>query len=156
MKGRKPKDLALKLLTGNPGKRPMGSSDAAPFISAPLDKPAWLDEYASKEWDRLVSTLAPILSPASAGMVLIAVDSFSEWMRAVATLEKEGEVYVTTNVHGQEFVRPRPEVVMRATARKAYFQALAELGASPVAHSRVHKLPDGNQTEIPGIGRLLG
>lgn len=155
MKGRKPKNLALKLLNGNPGHRPIRSSDAAPFVSAPLDKPVWLDEYASKEWDRLVSTLAPILSPASAGMVLIAVDSFSEWMRAVALIEKEGETYTTVNVHGQEFVRPRPEVVMRSTARKAYFQALAELGASPVAHSRVHKLPDDNQTELQGIGRFL-
>ncbi|NOT94985.1 MAG: P27 family phage terminase small subunit [Nitrospira sp.] len=155
MKGRKPKDLALKLLTGNPGNRQLGSSDAAPFISAPLDKPDWLDAYASKEWDRLVSTLAPILSPASAGMVLIAVDAFSEWMRAVALIEKEGETYTTVNVHGQEMVRPRPEVVMRSSARKAYFQALSELGASPVAHTRVHKLPD-HQTELPGIARLLG
>ena len=155
MKGRKPNGLALKLLNGNPGKRPMGPPSEAPFISAPLEKPVWLDEYASKEWDRLVSTLAPILSPASSGMVLIAADSFSEWMRAVALIEKEGETYTTVNVHGQEFVRPRPEVVMRANARRSYFQALAELGASPVAHSRVHKLPSGEQTEIPGIDRFF-
>lgn len=156
MRGRKPKDLALKILTGNPGKRTASGSDTAPFISAPLEKPEGLDEYASKEWDRLVSTLAPILSPASAGMVLIAADSFSEWQRAVSLIEKEGETYVTTNVHGQEFVRPRPEVLMRTTARKAYFQALAELGASPVAHSRVHTLPNADQPELPGIGRMLG
>lgn len=155
MKGRKPKILEMKLLAGNPGGRSTRQPSDAPFTVAPLEKPDWLDAYASKEWDRLVSTLAPILSPASAGMVLIAVDAFSEWMRAVALIEKEGETYTTVNVHGQEMVRPRPEVVMRSSARKAYFQALSELGASPVAHTRVHKLPD-HQTELPGIARLLG
>lgn len=155
MKGRKPKSLEMKLLSGNPGRRPLSLPSDAPFTAAPLEKPEWLDAYASQEWDRLVSTLARILSPASAGMVLIAVDAYSEWMRAVAAIEKEGETYTTVNVHNQEFVRPRPEVAMRSSARKAYFQALSELGASPVAHTRVHTLPDP-QTELPGIARLLG
>jgi hypothetical protein len=53
-------------------------------------------------------------------------------------------------------VRPRPEVIMRNNARRAYHQALAELGASPVSHSRVKKLPHEGQGELPGIRRLLG
>lgn len=155
MKGRKPKSIEMKLLTGNPGRRPLGPPTDAPFISAPLEKPDGLDEYASKEWDRLVSTLAPILSPASAGMVLIACDAYSEWRRACARIEREGETYSTVSREGQEFIRQRPEVAMRVNARRAYHQALAELGASPVAHTRVNKLPS-DQTELPGISRLLG
>ena len=155
MQGRKPKSIEMKLLNGNPGRRQLGQSSDAPFTAAPLEKPGWLDVHGSQEWDRLVSTLARILSPASAGMVLIACDSYSEWMRAVAAIEREGETYTTVNVHAQEFVRPRPEVAMRSNARQAYFRALAELGASPVAHTRVHPLPD-EQTELPGIARLLG
>jgi P27 family predicted phage terminase small subunit len=155
MKGRKPKLLEMRVLTGNPGRRPLGQSSNAPFLAGELEKPGWLDAHGSKEWDRLVSTLARILSPASAGMVLIACDAYSEWMRAVAAIEKEGETYTTVNVHNQEFVRPRPEVAMRSSARTAYFRALSELGASPVAHTRVHPLPD-EQTELPGIARLLG
>lgn len=155
MKGRKPKDLRVKLLTGNPGGRPLRQSSDAPFIAADLEKPDWLDEFAAQEWDRLVSTLAPVLSPASSGMVLIACDAFSEWRRACVCVEKHGETYSTVSRDGQEFVRQRPEVAMRVNARRAYHQALSELGASPVAHTRVHKLPDG-QTELPGIRRLLG
>ncbi len=156
MKGRKPKDVALKILTGNPGKRPVGTANDTPFLAAPFAKPEWLDTIASREWDRLVETLAPILSPASAGMVLIACDAFSEWMHAAKAIELEGPTYTTENQHGQEMVRPRPEVVIRNNARRAYHQALAELGASPVAHTRVKKLPDAQQPELPGIGRLLG
>ena len=156
MKGRKPKSLEMKLLTGNPGGRPLCRETGAPFTVSPLEKPDGLDDYASREWDRLVSTLAPILSPASAGMVMIAADAYSEWRRACDLIAREGETYITVSREGQEFHRQRPEVSMRANARRAYHQALAELGASPVAHTRVQKLPENGQTELPWLHRLLG
>lgn len=155
MRGRKPKSVEMKLLAGNPGQRPLTQSTSAPFVQAPLEKPDWLDEYASKEWDHLVSTLAPILSPASAGMVLIAAQAYSEMRRMSEILAREGETYQTTSREGQEFFRQRPEVAILANARRHYHQALAELGASPVAHTRVRALPP-EQTELPGIRRLLG
>jgi hypothetical protein len=70
MSGRKPKDLDLKLLGGNPGKRPAPTSSSyptAPFAKAPLEKPDDIedDEYASQEWDLLVDTLAPIFCRSS-------------------------------------------------------------------------------------------
>lgn len=157
MKGRKPKDLDIKILTGNPGKRPTSSgSDAAPFTVAPLKKPRGLDKFASYEWDRLVDTLAPILSPASAGMVLIAVDAYSQMMSASKALKDAGGMTYETSGKSGSMIRERPEVGMRDRARRAYHQALAELGASPVAHTRVKKLPETAQQEIPGIHRLLG
>lgn len=155
MKGRKPKDLSFKLLTGNAGKRSLDKNSSAPFVAEPFEKPDGLDDHASKEWDRIVTTLAPILSPASAGMVLIACDAYSEWRRACELIAREGESYQTTSREGQEFHRLRPEVAMRQNARRAYFQALAELGASPVAHTRVNKLPDNNQTELEGIAKFF-
>lgn len=157
MRGRKPKDVAMKLLAGNPGKRPTSSgSDAAPFTVAPLKKPRGLDKFSSYEWNRLVDTLAPILSPASAGMVLIAVDAYSQMMSASEALKKAGGMTYETAGKSGLMIRERPEVGMRDRARRAYHQALAELGASPVAHTRVKKLPESDQTELPGIQRMLG
>ena len=156
MKGRKPKDLELKLLTGNPGKRPAGSGADAPFVSEALEKPAGLDEHASAEWDRLVDRLAPILSPASAGMVFVAATAFGRIQRADALItEAGGEIYETVGKSGR-MLREHPAVGMRDRAVVQYHRALAELGASPVAHTRVKKLPTSNQTELPGIARLLG
>jgi P27 family predicted phage terminase small subunit len=160
MKGRKPKDLAMKLLIGNPGKRstapPSSPGSDAPFTVSALEKPDYLDEYASQEWDRLVSTLAPILSPASAGMVLVAVDAFSEMRTAMEALKDGKQTYETISAKGPSMTRERPEIGIKNRARTAYHRALAELGASPVAHTRVKKLPGENQTELPGMARMLG
>lgn len=160
MKGRKPKDLAMKLLAGNPGKRSTSPASPfesdAPFVSSKLSKPRGLDKYASKEWDRIVSTLAPILSPASAGMVLVAVDAFSQMRRAGDVLVAAGSDFYKTAGKSGDMLREHPAVGMRDRARRAYHQALAELGASPVAHTRVKKLPGAEQPELPGMARLLG
>lgn len=156
MKGRKPKDVAMKLLNGNAGHKPLAPIDTdQPFTVAVIDKPDDLDEYASKEWDRLTESLAPILSPASAGMLMIACDAYSELVRMAKFLRTHGETYTTVNKDGLEMHRQRPEVAMRANARTAYHRALAELGASPVAHTRVKKLPGSQQQALPGMSRFF-
>jgi P27 family predicted phage terminase small subunit len=158
MKGRKPKDLAMKILSGNAGKRPLDKSTPAtgePFVAGEIEKPAGLDVWASQEWDRLVERLAPILSPASGGMLLVACNAYAQLMKADEIIQAKGLTYETNGEAGT-VIRMRPEVRIRDAARTAYHRALTELGASPVAHSRVKKLPDGNQTELPGIARLLG
>lgn len=156
MKGRKPKDLALKLLTGNPGHRPMGGTSDAPFLAAKFPKPDGLSEDASREWDRLVETLAGILSPAAAGMVYVAATAYGRMRRAEYLLaEAGGELYETTGKSGR-MVREHPAQGMLERSSTAYHRALAELGSTPVGHTRVKKLPEDGQTELPGMGRLLG
>lgn len=164
MKGRKPKTLAMKILSGNPGKRPLGTipldssplaDSSEPFVASEIDKPSGLDKWASDEWDRLVERLAPILSTASGGMLLVAVNAFSQLMSADKIIQEKGLTYETCGEAGT-VIRMRPEVRIRDAARTAYHRALTELGASPVAHSRVKKLPNGNQAELPGISRFLG
>lgn len=150
MKGRKPKDIALKILHGNPGKRPLPNNSGDPFIAGKIAKPTDLDERASEEWDRLTEHLAPILSPASSGMLLVAANAYSQLMAAQKIIQETGLTYQTVGEAGP-IIRMRPEVRIRDTARTAYHRALAELGASPVAHTRVKKLPDGNQTQLTGL-----
>lgn len=153
MKGRKPKDARLMLLSGNPGHRPVWDT-GEPFTAGEIEKPSGLDTLASEEWYRLVERLAPILSPASGGMLLVAASAFSQMTAADRIIQAKGLTYETSGEAGT-VIRMRPEVRIRDTARTAYHRALAELGASPVAHSRVKKLPDGNQPELPGIHRFF-
>jgi P27 family predicted phage terminase small subunit len=147
----------MKLLSGNPGKRNTGQYESDnPFVQGELKKPRGLDKYASREWDRLVSTLAQILSPAAAGMLFIAVDAYSQMMQAKAALQNGGMTYTTESKKGPAMTRQRVEVGIWERARRDYHKALGELGASPVAHTRVKKLPEETQPELPGISRLLG
>lgn len=56
MAGRRPKSAALKLVTGNPGKRPIPNDEPVAVLGWP-DKPPKLGKVASEEWDRLAALL---------------------------------------------------------------------------------------------------
>ncbi len=56
MAGRRPKPLALKLVSGNPGKRPLPTDEPAPVSGRPW-KPAGLSKVADAEWERLADLL---------------------------------------------------------------------------------------------------
>src|SRR5262245_44732260 len=56
MAGRRPKSRALKLVTGNPGKRQLRDDEPDTVPGWP-DKPATLSKAASEEWDRLAQLL---------------------------------------------------------------------------------------------------
>ena len=55
-KGRKPKPTSLKILEGNPGKRPLPKNEIQPKKKAPRC-PSWLEEDAKKEWKRMGKVL---------------------------------------------------------------------------------------------------
>lgn len=156
MKGRKPKAVAAKLLSGNPGKRTLDADSPSPFQRDEIPKPEYLDDYGSKEWDKLTERLALILSPADEGILLVACMAFSEMMRADELIRQEGQFYETENKAGGVMKRIHPAVSICKEARRVYQQALAELGATPVSHGRVKSLPSSKQMDLPGILRLLG
>lgn len=56
MRGRKPKPTILKLVTGNPGKRPLNEHEVKPRIERP-DPPDFLNEEAKSEWRRRIDRL---------------------------------------------------------------------------------------------------
>ena len=58
-RGRKPKPTALKVLEGNPGKRPLNNKEPQPEKKAPRC-PSWLEPEAKKEWKRMAKTLEAI------------------------------------------------------------------------------------------------
>jgi phage terminase small subunit len=52
MNGRKPKPTHLKLVTGNPGRRPLNDCEPQPEIALPPVPPELCDD-AKLEWDRV-------------------------------------------------------------------------------------------------------
>jgi phage terminase small subunit len=57
MKGRKPTPTMLKVLSGNPGKRPLNEREPAAPQGVP-EPPEWLDDEAKAEWARVTVDLA--------------------------------------------------------------------------------------------------
>jgi phage terminase small subunit len=56
MRGRKPKPRMLRLITGNPGRRPLKEAELAPDTDIP-EPPPELNQSARAEWDRLAEPL---------------------------------------------------------------------------------------------------
>ena len=59
MRGRKPKPTSLKIIQGNPGKRPIRGHEPQPPRSQPTC-PAHLSPTAKAEWKRLAQSLNKI------------------------------------------------------------------------------------------------
>jgi len=56
-RGTKPKPPALKVVTGNPGNRPIpGKNTEIEFREKPLDPPKKLTKVQQRHWDRFINT----------------------------------------------------------------------------------------------------
>ena len=55
-RGRKPKPTAMKVLEGNPGKRPLNFAEPHSEKKLPHG-PEWLEDEAKAEWERLAVPL---------------------------------------------------------------------------------------------------
>jgi phage terminase small subunit len=89
-------------------------------------------------------------------MLFIAADAYSQMMQAKEALKDRTLTYTTESKKGPAMSRERSEVKIWDRARRDYHRALSDLGATPVGHTRVKKLPEETQPELPGISRLLG
>lgn len=138
MKGRKPKPTRLKVIEGNPGRRPLNAVEPriAPAVPTP---PEHLAPSALEEWHRLAPTLARAgilthLDRAALGAYCAAYGTFTE---AEAALRENGPV--VTGYRGSQVVSPYIRVRDRALELMARFAA--ELGLTPSSRSRIHAAP---------------
>ncbi|MDC8450817.1 MAG: P27 family phage terminase small subunit [Nitrospira sp.] len=156
MRGRKPKDVAMKILHGNPGGRAMMESSSGPFVCEPVVMPDGLSQLEQEEWCKLAETLKPILNRSSEGLLRVACSCYAEFMLADQVVRERGLTYQTDGEAGV-VIRVHPAVKIRDSARLAYHRALIELGGSPVASTRVRKLPTKKTAaeEKTGTGRFF-
>ena len=57
--GRKPKPTALKMLEGNPGKRPLPEFEPKNYDPPSKPTSVSVDAFASAEWDRILNAMPP-------------------------------------------------------------------------------------------------
>ena len=154
-RGRKPKPTTLKVLQGNPGKRALNEEEPDFGVGAP-PKPDWLDGYASAEWDALTGILVParVLTKGEIGVLVVACDAYSQLRQCQDFLKEQGSLsYDASSATGGASYKPYPEVSQRNMARRQYLSALAELGLTPSARTKVKRIPE---TDKSGVKRLLG
>jgi P27 family predicted phage terminase small subunit len=91
-RGRPPKPVRLKILQGNPGKRPIRSCPSPP-TSVP-SCPAWLDASAKREWSRITKLLVELDLLAQVDRAALAAycQACAELEFATTTLRDEGRI----------------------------------------------------------------
>lgn len=156
--GRKPKPTALKLVTGNPGKRALPKREAKVELSE-ATPPAFLNDDAKVEWGRVCSVLyaAGLMTELDRAALAAYCQSYGVWAqaeRAIAKLQANGELngllMKTTNGN----VIQHALIGVANKARGDVVKYSAEFGMTPSARSRVTATPDDGKKET-GISKFF-
>lgn len=139
----RPKPSALKLLNGNPGRRPLNRHEPQ-FESGIPDKPKWFDTYASEEWDRIVGHLngQRVFTNNDLGILVSVCVAYEQMRETLAIIKQLGRSYTVEDMGGNTHFKARPECVRFETAQKEYRTLLSEIGFSPSSRSKIKTLPE--------------
>ena len=136
--GRRPKPTQLKVVQGNPGRRPLNEDEPTPERVAPMC-PDHVSEKAREVWDDLAAVLLNmgVLTEADAYAFERLAECYAEVVDCRESIEEHGRTYATRTQSGGVMVRPRPEVAMLADADRRFRAYLVEFGLTPAARSKV-------------------
>lgn len=135
MKGRKPVPTILKIVRGNPGKRPLNQNEPQPRHIEPRC-PKWLTSDGKKFWREIAPVLRGMgLFTEAERLALTALCvSLADLKAAHENVEKYGRVIKTPKGSAQ----PSPYIAIQNSALKQIRSFLSELGLSPASRSRIH------------------
>lgn len=142
-RGRKPKPTPLKLLEGNPGKRPLPQGEVRPPSKAPRCPP-WLEEDAKKEWKRMGKILEGMGLLTDMDMTAFAgyCQAYARWKEAEEFLSKHGSIIKTPNGYLQQV----PQVSISQTNLKIMLKFCEQFGLTPSARTRLSSIGEGGGT----------
>jgi len=136
-RGPSPKPTHLKVLDGNPGKRPLNMNEPKPRPKAPKC-PAWLNAVAKKEWKRVVPELERLglLTCVDGAALEGYCESYSKWVEMSQFLkkfEKQGYMFKTPSGYMQQL----PQVSMAQRYLSLVKAFCCEFGLTPSSRSRM-------------------
>lgn len=137
--GRKPVPTSLKILRGNPGKRPLPENEPNPTAALP-DPPEHLDETQRGYWFRFGEILlaAGVMTRLDAVCLEMLCNTYVGYCDAAAKEAQGGPVWVKAAAPGEipKFAYS-PFWVVKNKAWAQLMQVLTEFGMSPSSRSKV-------------------
>ncbi len=140
MAGRPPKPTALKLVTGNPGKRAINRQEPDPDYLDDLAAPAHLPEHAKKFWNDLAPKLrkARLLTELDvSALEKLCIAEMNYW----EVTDKIGLEFV---IHGEKSVYTNPLLNQQSMYLKQIMMLYREFGKTPAARVRIAINPQGD------------
>ena len=134
MRGRKPKPKALKLIQGNPGKRPINGREPKPPSSRPTC-PAHLSPTAKAEWKRLGADLNKIglLTQIDRAVLAAYCHAYGRWVEAEKKLQETPMILKTP----AGYVQASPWLTISSKQLELMAKFMVELGLTPASRSRL-------------------
>lgn len=98
MRGAKPKATVLKLITGNPGRRPLNPKEAKPPAVIP-DPPEMMKGAALDEWKRVTPLLADVglIAKLDRAIITAYCMAWARWIDCERMLETTGLIVKAPN-----------------------------------------------------------
>ena len=128
----------LRLLRGNPGRRPLNPSEARPAVKLP-SPPAHLSKEAKKEWRRTgrflleMGLISELDRPAFAAFCT----AWARWVEAEEALQTHGILIKSPGGYPMQ----SPYLAVANKAMEQVRSLLSEFGMSPASRSRVTANP---------------
>ena len=138
MRGRKPIPTALRLVQGNPGKRPLNMAEPKPAHSMPTC-PAHLSPTAKAEWKRLGREMhrLGIISQLDRAALAAYCQAYGRWTEAERKLKETPTLIKLPS----GYIQPSPWLAIANKQLELMHRYLSDLGLSPVSRSRVSTIP---------------
>lgn len=142
---RPPKPTALKLLEGNPGKRPINRSEPKPASKTP-NCPSWLDDVAKAEWKRVIKDLegAGLITLIDRSALAAYCQAFSRWKHAEDIVKREGLTMATES----GYVMQHPAVGIANSALELMRKFMSEFGMTPASRSKIKLETPDKEDEV--------
>lgn len=146
-RGPAPKPTSLKLIEGNPGRRPLATAEARPQIVAP-DCPDHLSEDARAEWQRITPLLLKhfLVTELDSASLALYCQSFGRWKEAeraiAAQRAKGGDGMLVKAPSGYPIQNPYLAIANRAM--EDCHKYLQQFGLSPSSRTRIQASPQGD------------
>ena len=134
MAGRKPKPTKLKLIAGNPRKRPLNDREPEPKPGI-QECPTHLDEEARAEWERIAPELSAmgVLARIDRAALAAYCQAWSRWVKTEGEILKRDLVVKTP---GSGYPMQNPYIPIANTAMDFMRKFLVEFGLTPASRSR--------------------
>lgn len=151
IRGPAPKPTRLKIINGNPGKRPLNEKEPQPLKTKPKC-PSWINKEAKKEWKRIAPELERLglLTDIDTSALAAYCQAYSHWKDAEEFMTKHGTVFKTPSGYMQQL----PHVSIANNAMKIMRAFSAEFGLTPSSRTRIEI--DSQDEDSDPMAALLG
>lgn len=154
--GRPPVPTAIKIMRGNPGRRPMPKREPKPQLIVGAKPPSWVRGRARRAWSQISVLLIDmrVLTVADVPALSLLCNVLAEYIEASEAVRKFGMTYESSTQNGT-IIRPRPEVAIAADSWRRAMAAMVQFGLTPSSRAKVATAGEGDE-DVDPLELILG